>query len=291
MLTAEYNQDGIHVFIFCCADYEHLLSDCIQSIEDNVQDTILSKNIVSNTNINVPGWTLIKDEYFWRLIDPTFEYKNLYGHNWIKQQIFKLNLDLIKQGNLLVIDAEVRFNKPIRWIDNNLTKLFYCPKKVTVNYLDKIFDSSEFVESILNIKSDPRGFITEAMIFNSEKLQEIKQTPERIRELVFEDPQSMDPLLRLFMSEYDLYSNYMISNYSDAVELIELTNEYYSFVNPITSNSLSNQTKWLTFYQQIKDDSWPECNSEEEFSTLPLEIQTECIEVHGYKPKDNNETR
>jgi len=283
MLTAECNQDGIHVFIFCCADYEHLLSDCIQSIEDNVQDTILSKNIVSNTNINVPGWTLVKDEYFWKLIDPTFEYKNLYGHNWIKQQIFKLNLDLIKQGNLLVVDAEVRFNKPIRWIDNKLTKLFYYTKKIP--------DSSKFVESVLNIKSDPRGFITEAIIFNSEKLEEIKQSLKQIRELVFDKPHSKSPQLKSFMSEYDLYSNYILSNYLGTVELFELTNEYYSVPTDVDTHSTSpdSQTEWITFYQQVKDDSWPECNSEEEFNTLPLKIQTECIETHGYKPKDNND--
>jgi len=258
MVPAEYNQDGIHVFVFCCADYEHLLSDCIQSIEDNVQDTVLSKNIVSNTNINVPGWTLVKDEYFWRLIDPTFEYKNLYRHNWVKQQVFKLNLDLIKQGNLLVVDTEVRFNKPIRWIDNNLTKLFYYQKKFTVDYAGKIFDSSEFVESVLNIKSDPRGFITEAMIFNSEKLQEIKQTLEQISEIVFEDHHSAVPQhYKTFMSEYELYSNYILSNYSDTVELFKLTNEYYTVDTAITSHSLNNRTSWINFYQEIKDDSWP----------------------------------
>jgi hypothetical protein len=33
-------------------------------------------------------------------------------------------------------------------------------------------------------------------------------------------------------------------------------------------------------YQQVKDQSWPECNTLEEFANLPLWIQTECNQQH-----------
>jgi len=40
---------------------------------------------------------------------------------------------------------------------------------------------------------------------------------------------------------------------------------------------------WKEFYQTIKDPSWPECDREELFETLPDHIQKECIEVFGYQ--------
>lgn len=41
-----------------------------------------------------------------------------------------------------------------------------------------------------------------------------------------------------------------------------------------------------TFYQQIRDASWPDCNSEEEFVNLPAFIQKECEDVFGYVKLD-----
>ena len=37
------------------------------------------------------------------------------------------------------------------------------------------------------------------------------------------------------------------------------------------------------FYQSVKDPSWPNCNTHEEFINLPKYIQQECIDVHGYE--------
>jgi hypothetical protein len=41
---------------------------------------------------------------------------------------------------------------------------------------------------------------------------------------------------------------------------------------------------WQEFYNTVKAESWPECPNEEDFIHLPTTIQTECIEVFGYKP-------
>lgn len=42
-------------------------------------------------------------------------------------------------------------------------------------------------------------------------------------------------------------------------------------------------TSWHEFYNQIKDPSWPECPTEDQFSLLPEHIQSECQDVHGYR--------
>lgn len=41
---------------------------------------------------------------------------------------------------------------------------------------------------------------------------------------------------------------------------------------------------WVEFYNEIKDPSWPECNDESQFDSLPNNIQKECIEIFGYTP-------
>lgn len=41
---------------------------------------------------------------------------------------------------------------------------------------------------------------------------------------------------------------------------------------------------WQEFYQDIKDPSWPECPTEQDFENLPLVIQQECCLVYGYQP-------
>jgi hypothetical protein len=41
---------------------------------------------------------------------------------------------------------------------------------------------------------------------------------------------------------------------------------------------------WSEFYNEIKDPTWPECDSESQFESLPDYIQQECIKVFGYTP-------
>ena len=41
-------------------------------------------------------------------------------------------------------------------------------------------------------------------------------------------------------------------------------------------------------YQDVKDPSWPECNTAEDFKLLPDWIQNECITVHGFKKYQAN---
>jgi hypothetical protein len=44
--------------------------------------------------------------------------------------------------------------------------------------------------------------------------------------------------------------------------------------------------KWKKFYAGVRDISWPDCDTENDFINLPEWIQKECIEVFGYKPKE-----
>ena len=46
---------------------------------------------------------------------------------------------------------------------------------------------------------------------------------------------------------------------------------------------LKNQQKFKIFYNNVKDTSWPDCDSEDEFLRLPKNIINECVTIHGYK--------
>ena len=41
---------------------------------------------------------------------------------------------------------------------------------------------------------------------------------------------------------------------------------------------------WQEFYEEIRDPSWPDCDSELDFATLPEEIRLECQNQFGYVP-------
>lgn len=61
---------------------------------------------------------------------------------------------------------------------------------------------------------------------------------------------------------------------------------------PTADRGLSGQyqtdNNFVLFYNNIRDDSWPECNTEDDFFNLPIHIQNECINVFGYIPKTQN---
>jgi len=41
---------------------------------------------------------------------------------------------------------------------------------------------------------------------------------------------------------------------------------------------------WQEFYDQVRDPTWPDCESEDQFDQLPEHIQKECCDVFGYVP-------
>jgi uncharacterized Fe-S cluster-containing radical SAM superfamily protein len=43
-----------------------------------------------------------------------------------------------------------------------------------------------------------------------------------------------------------------------------------------------NQERWQKMYSNIKDESWPSCNTLEEFKNLPDKIRSECVNVFNF---------
>lgn len=42
------------------------------------------------------------------------------------------------------------------------------------------------------------------------------------------------------------------------------------------------------YYNNVRDPSWPNCNSLEEFYSLPIHIQKECVEIHNLNIENNH---
>lgn len=64
----------------------------------------------------------------------------------------------------------------------------------------------------------------------------------------------------------------LINNYSLDCDIDDVV----VFHDPYTT------IRWQTFYNNIRDSSWPDCKYEENFHLLPTHVQQECIEIYGY---------
>lgn len=116
------------------------------------------------------------------------------------------------------------------------------------------------------------------------------------------------------LSYYHQTQNFLQSYYNltdqDVVDLLSKmpTTDVYQYIghkaeilntsiDPSRSNRLQQKnydnSYWKQSYNIIKADHWPDCNSIEDFYSLPLDIQRECEQVHKFSPDiwfDNNLT-
>ena len=70
----------------------------------------------------------------------------------------------------------------------------------------------------------------------------------------------------------------------------KLSKLYFDIYNPLFQKQLEYKLQearevWNEKYSAIKDQSWPDCESYEDFDSLPNHIKKECIEVHKFSPE------
>lgn len=306
----------LHVFVFAAANYHALAGYCAESIQRYIDHPILTKNIVSNAPIDIPGWRCILDHEFWHEIDPQDQNRNLYPINHTRQQIMKMSVDLLETGTFLVVDAEVLFLRPTVMGTVDRQCLYGIPN----------FPSTPphyaFTQKLCGIaRQSDWGFVTDQMLYSSQTLADIKHRIENLhsRSWVSAFQEFIDPATnringdRYSISEFELIANWLLSSGVDPEirsinqyltrmpdrqrytvdELLEMLGQKYhqDFISVNVdqrSYSRHNDNPWLTFYYSIKDPSWPDCWRERDFAKLPQEIQKECQEVFGYRPLGTN---
>jgi hypothetical protein len=55
--------------------------------------------------------------------------------------------------------------------------------------------------------------------------------------------------------------------------------------NDALLTSQKQKTAWQIFYENVKDQSWPNCDTEQDFDLLPDHVKQECQHTHGYAPQ------
>lgn len=56
------------------------------------------------------------------------------------------------------------------------------------------------------------------------------------------------------------------------------------------ADDYQQQTSFRTWYENVRDASWPDCANEDEWHSLPDTIKRECVEVFGYNPTVKDST-
>jgi hypothetical protein len=302
-----HRDPGLHVFLFCCAEYRDLIGYCINSVRRHVKDHIRSITVVSNIRLDIddPDIRLIMDQEFWQRFDPGQDHRSLYNKNWMKQQLFKLNVDRYVSGDVLIVDAEVLFLRDITWKSNNRIDVY-----TATEYSQSYFDLMRHLLALE--KSIHSSFIVDAMVFSTDILENLREDIQHHHDRHWLDVFD-DAIIGRdhHLSEFELYGNYVAKKHPDRVNILIDPIDYlivmddrqrYGFdellellrarspvkflsVNVNTHSWNGSETIWATFYQQVRDPSWPDCDREQDFGSLPKHIQRECIEVFGYQPK------
>ena len=72
-----------------------------------------------------------------------------------------------------------------------------------------------------------------------------------------------------------------IQTVESIAQSIDSTAKYMDIINFVDPDQYAT---WSYWYDRVRDPSWPDCPTEEDFTKLPDWIQKECIELHGYNP-------
>jgi hypothetical protein len=197
--------------------------------------------VISTDDPNIDGVIHIPESRYFSYVDKEkifkkFQLNNpslLYRTKWIYQQFLKLyTAKVIPEltDSYVVVDSDTIF---LRNVSFDINKFYYCKAqeyhKPYLNPIKILFDIEDTI-----------GFSTicHHMIFNKEKLNEMISLVEK----KYDSESFFDCVLSILdygeascMSEWDLYSNYMIKNYPDMCVHRQLKWDSISFV-PVKSH-------------------------------------------------------
>jgi hypothetical protein len=236
----------IHLVIFCKSSYKNILPYSSYAAEILIENEIISKTIVTEKYFQYKDYNVLTDEEIWNTIDKNNEYEDLYNFDlprpgWIKQQILKLSLDYFFDGDILVLDADLIFLKPIKFIENEKYNFH-----LGYEYDERYFLMNDILLDLDKQTSKYQSFITDFGIFNSNILKEIRNeienkhqkywlevigeymTPVGVYENFYKNYKNLSPKFNYkdyifktpILSEYELYGNYFFKKYTNKINNI-----------------------------------------------------------------------
>lgn len=114
---------------------------------------------------------------------------------------------------------------------------------------------------------------------DSHKIQSFKNTELTAKHLLESPDSNANCILQLTSDGWFRVLQYYFS-YSKWFYDFPNINNWRKFFNYIPDTD--QQQHWQTFYSDIKDESWPECNSIDDIDALPSYIQTEVKQNYQY---------
>jgi hypothetical protein len=214
----------LDLFIFSKRFYnDTLLQHCINSIDQFVQDKINSYTIISNEPVDCDQrFTVVHDRELWELIDPQFKYQALYEEKWFMQQIMKLSISKLSKNNALIVDADLLFLQPIRFVEDDKFN-FYMAKEYDQRYFDAL---QHLVGITKQTTLRKQSFISDFAVFNPNILESLQQSIETNHNQHWIDAIQNyvtipNDLAGATISEYELYGNYLLSLKQDNYNLID----------------------------------------------------------------------
>jgi hypothetical protein len=96
--------------------------------------------------------------------------------------------------------------------------------------------------------------------------------------------------LKIFPKHEQELANITEHNYNRFIELANTNIDQLQALHQDIHQLISlkdeiQHVQWKSWYNRIKDPSWPDCDLETNFQNLPTWIQQECVEVFGYRPE------
>lgn len=178
------------------------LTYCNQSIEEHFTIQPENKYVVCNVPIRYKDYIWIHDNDAIPINKHTINFNR---QNWIYQQIIKLCQDFTKNSTYLVTDADVIFNRKL-----DIKNAFYISDN---NQAHQPY--FEFLKHFNIYKQTDYTFINDFMLFEKEICREITDNVKKFFN-------KLNPILSkdCYLSEYEMYGNYMLQNYPNKYEII-----------------------------------------------------------------------
>lgn len=213
----------INLLITCKDSYLEFLPYCIESIYRNIGNNFISKFLFVDNKFKVklPEFKVITDQQAWKIIDPKWQHEELFEEKWIMQQIIKLNCDKFMSGQVLIVDADLVFLKPISILEEKL--LLYT----SIEYDKEYYNMIKSLTGINQMTKLNQSFITDFALFNTNVLKMLHADIENFTKQPWKEAIQTRLLIPGYnLSEYELYGNYLLARYPHLVKKIITPSNY-----------------------------------------------------------------
>ena len=176
MKTTKTSPNKIDIICPCIKEHITRLKVCKQSWEKHIGHRIGDIFIVGPSNIKQDiddiGWNYVNENDFIGLCDDDFKKIRKDRRGWLKQQIIKLNGNIGKCDNYLVIDSDVFLIRPTTFINEEGNPIFYMNNaywNLAIKTAEKLLDKQH---------TENLSYVTDKMIFNNNVIKQLQKCIE-----------------------------------------------------------------------------------------------------------------